>query len=234
MHNNLHLNTIQEQYSRRQGLNGQSLYNPINPDIYLGRQEKERTLIKIINSANLTPVWDKTLLEVGCGSGSNLIELLRLGFLPKNLVGNEILSERCIQAHQLLPNNIKIIEGDAMDILDQQFDIVYQSTVFSSILNQDFQVELANKLWELTKSGGGILWYDFIFNNPKNPDVVGVPVKRIGELFPQGELTVHKVTLAPPLARFVTKLHPNLYHWFNVIPLLRTHVLCWIKKPLDQ
>ena len=28
--------------------------------------------------------------------------------------------------------------------------------------------------------GGGVLWYDFTVNNPRNPDVRGVPMKRVG------------------------------------------------------
>jgi hypothetical protein len=38
------------------------------------------------------------------------------------------------------------------------------------------------------------------------------------------------VTLAPPLARAVCALHPALYGVFNVLPLLRTHVLAWVHK----
>ena len=37
--------------------------------------------------------------------------------------------------------------------------------------------------------------------------------------------------MAPPLARSVVRLHPGLYTVFNALPLLRTHLLCWIEKP---
>lgn len=85
-------------------------------------------------------------------------------------------------------------------------------------------------MWDLVKPGGGVLWYDFIYDNPKNPDVKGVPVSQISELFPRGKLTVWHITLAPPIARRVTKIHPCLYSILNIIPLFRTHVLCWIEK----
>ena len=39
------------------------------------------------------------------------------------------------------------------------------------------------------------------------------------------------VTLAPPIGRRLCKILPALYPVFNAIPLLRTHVLCWIQKP---
>jgi hypothetical protein len=76
-----------------------------------------------------------------------------------------------------------------------------------------------------------VLWYDFTVNNPGNPDVRGVPVSRIRELFPHGHLSTRRLTLAPPIARCVCRVHPMLYSWFNTVPLLRTHVLAWIEKP---
>jgi hypothetical protein len=85
-------------------------------------------------------------------------------------------------------------------------------------------------MWALAKPGGGVLWYDFIFNNPRNPDVRGVPLHRIRQLFPAGKIHHWKLTLAPPLSRRVTRLHPVLYSVFNLVPFLRTHVLCWIEK----
>jgi hypothetical protein len=76
-----------------------------------------------------------------------------------------------------------------------------------------------------------VLWYDFTVDNPRNPDVRGVPVGRIRELFPQGRLTYRRVTLAPPVARAVCRAHPVLYPVLNALPWLRTHVLAWIEKP---
>jgi hypothetical protein len=52
-------------------------------------------------------------------------------------------------------------------------------------------------------------------------------------LFPAGRITHRRVTLAPPLARAVCRLHPALYGVFNSLPLLRTHLLAWIAKPAD-
>ena len=110
------------------------------------------------------------------------------------------------------------------------FDIVYQSTVFSSILDLSVQNKLAAKIWSWVKPGGAVLWYDFTYDNPNNPDVKGVTLSRIRELFPEGIIHSKRVTLAPPISRRVCKIHPGLYTVFNALPLLRTHVLCWIQK----
>jgi hypothetical protein len=70
----------------------------------------------------------------------------------------------------------------------------------------------------------------FIFDNPRNPDVRSVTLANIRSLFPLAKVEHHRITLAPPLSRIVTQIHPTLSAVFNTIPLLRTHLLCWIAK----
>ena len=105
------------------------------------------------------------------------------------------------------------------------------TTVFSSLMDDAFQQRLADAMWAAAKPGGGVLWYDFTIDNPHNPDVRGVPLRRVRQLFGGGTMQARRITLAPPLARAVTRLHPSLYSVFNTVPLLRTHVLAWIAKP---
>jgi hypothetical protein len=109
--------------------------------------------------------------------------------------------------------------------------MVLQSTVFSSVLDPRAQQRLAQAMWSWVKPGGGVLWYDFTVNNPRNPDVRGIPLTRVRQLFPFARVSHRRITLAPPLARRVCRVHPGLYPVFNAIPLLRTHVLVWLQKP---
>ncbi|NTV49342.1 MAG: class I SAM-dependent methyltransferase [Geobacteraceae bacterium] len=224
---------IHARYARRSKPDS-GQYDPISPAVYMSQQELERNLIWWINLAGLQPVSDRQVLEIGCGAGSNLLQLIKLGFSPENLFGNELIEARVCKARARLPAATQIIHGDAskLDLSTGSFDVVLQVTVFSSILDDSFQKKLADRMWEQTMPGGGILWYDFIFNNPRNPDVKGVPVKRIKELFPKSTIIIRKTTLAPPISRLVTKIHPCLYTFFNMFPFLRTHVFCWIQKPL--
>ena len=221
---------VAERYARRGGLDR---YSYLQADVWQSVQERQRALLKLLLRLGLTDLARLRLLEVGCGAGGNLLELLRLGFAPANLSGAELLPGRLAQAQAVLPAAVTLWGGDAstLDIAPASQDIVFQSTVFSSLLDDAFQQRLAAAMWSWVAPGGGVLWYDFTVNNPRNRDVRGVPLARLQQLFPQTVMTTRRLTLAPPIARAVCRLHPALYPVFNALPLLRTHVLVWLQKP---
>src|SRR5881394_100304 len=185
-------------------------YSMLDAAVWQSVQERQRILIRILNTHLNRQISEATLLEIGCGSGTNLLELLRLGFLPENLVGNELISARIEAARHQLPVTLRLIAGDAttLPFPDASFDVVYQSAVFTSLLDDRFQETLAAQMWRWVKPGGGVLWYDFTYDNPSNPDVRGVRLSRVRELFPNARLSAARVTLAPPISRWVTSIHP--------------------------
>jgi SAM-dependent methyltransferase len=222
---------IHQRYANRNLILDKNRYSLLNPAYLMESQERERSIASILSM--ITPLDTKKIIEVGCGDGDKIHQLIKFGFKPENIVGNELLPNAIAKAKKSLPDAIKLLEGDAtqLDIEKESFDIVYQSVVFSSILSSDLQEKLAQKMWKWVKPGGGVLWYDFIYDNPKNKDVRGVPIKRIKALFPEANITIKHITLAPPISRRVAKMHPFLYTIFNLFPFLRTHVLCFLQKP---
>lgn len=231
MSNTEEIEAIRQRYARREKL-PRDRYSRLNPEVLARVHERQRVLTKLFAKQGIRSLGSLDVLEIGCGNGANLIELLLLGADPEHLVGNELLPGPLGQAHQLLPASVQLFPGEASELRfsEASFDIVYQSTVFTSILDSDLQARIAAAMWRWVRPGGGVLWYDFTFDNPSNPDVKGVPLKRIRELFPDGLINARRVTLAPPLSRRVTRIHPSLYGLFNLLPLLRTHLLCWIEK----
>lgn len=228
MHDEPH--AVAERYARRRAADAR--YHPLRAEVQYAQQERQRALRALLVRAGLASVECLRLTEVGCGSGGNLLELLQLGFAPEHLQGIELLPERLVQARARLPAALRLIEGDAAqaDVATGSQHLVLQATVFSSLLDDAFQQRLADAMWRWLAPGGAILWYDFTVDNPRNPDVRGVPLARVRELFPQGRLDLRRVTLAPPLARAAARLHPRLLPLLNALPLLRTHVLVRIDK----
>lgn len=224
---------IVRRYERRTASGRDARADLLLPNRHLSHQEKERAFL-----AELRRKWPREripelrVLEVGCGYGDNLLQFLRWGFSPGNLVGNELLPQRCETARARLSSEIEILSGDAstLELPRESFDIVLQSTVFTSILDASLQEQLAARMWALTAPGGAVWWYDFAYDNPRNADVKGVKLRRIRELFPKGVIGCRRLTLAPPIARAATRLSPRLYTLLNVFPFLRTHLFCVIEK----
>ncbi len=221
---------VAQRYARR---DHPDRYSLLQPDVWHSVQERQRAMLRLFARLGWADLAQRRVAEVGCGAGGNLLELLRIGFAPERLSGAELLPERFDQARRVLPQSVRLWQGDASQwpLAPGSQDLVLQSTVFSSLLDDAFQQQLAAAMWSWLKPGGGVLWYDFTVNNPRNADVRGVPLARLRVLFPQARLVAQRVTLAPPIARAVCRLHPLLYPVFNALPALRTHVLAWLEKP---
>lgn len=221
---------VGERYARRPT---DDRYSLLRPEVWQTVQERQRAMLQIFARLGHRDLSPLSLMEVGCGSGGNLLEFMRLGFSPTRLSGVELLPQRFAAAREALPPAVTLFEGDAstLDVREGSTDIVFASTVFSSLLDDAFQQQLATQIWRWVRPGGGVLWYDFTVDNPRNPDVRGVPLARVQALFPGGTMQARRITLAPPIARAVCRVHPSLYTLFNSVALLRTHVLAWIAKP---
>lgn len=221
------------QYARRDAAADAQRYSLFDAAALQAQQERTRAMLALWRAQGWHSLAGRPLVEVGCGSGGNLLELLRLGAEPERLMGLELLPERAAAARACLPGAVRVIEGDAAlaDIAPASQDAVFAFTVFSSVLDTTQQQRLAGAMWSWLQPGGGVLWYDFALDNPRNPDVRGVPLARVRALFPEARFAVRRVTLAPPLARVLARVHPGMIGPLcTLLPFLRTHRLVWAVK----
>ena len=222
---------VAARYARRDAERDAARYSLFNPAALQAHQERQRAMLALWRGLGWPGLAGRDITEVGCGAGGNLADLLRLGADPESLTGIDLLPERIHTARERLPAAVRLLHGDAAaaDIAPQSQDMVLAFTVFSSILDAAVQARLASLMWAWLRPGGGVLWYDFAVDNPRNADVRGVPVPVVKALFPAAQPTVRRLTLAPPMARAVARLHPRAPEWFNLWPL-RTHRLIWLAK----
>jgi len=213
------IQNIEDRYKKRSS-------NQIKENTYFQfffKYERELKYLEIFENLWKGNLNDCRILEIGAGGGDNLLFFHRLGIQWHNIYANELLDTRVSKLRENLINSA-IIPGNALDMdFKQYFDVVFQSTVFSSILDFKFKRELALKMMEMVKKEGIILWYDFKYNNPFNNDVRGIKKKEIRELFREADqISFHHVTLAPPIGRRVGKA----YNFVNFLfPFLRTHLI---------
>lgn len=169
-------------------------------------------------------------LEIGCGAGQWLAEFQTFGLRTDKMAGIDLDAGRVEDARRRHPAaEIKIGDAAALPWPDNSFDIVFQSTVFTSIPDDDTKTRAAAEMKRVCKPAGFIMWYDFAYDNPRNPDVKGVGRREIRGLFAPWECDIKSVTLAPPIARPMSRLPWMMAEITeSLFPFLRSHLLAII------
>lgn len=202
------------------------------------RQQKSRLLIKLLSEEGVPRLAGHAVLDVGCGDGHQLLEFLSWGANRSDLAGIDLLETRVARAQAQLGS--REVGGSAPDLRvgdashlpwpAATFDIVHQGTVFTSILDEEMRRGVAREMLRVLKPNGIVVWYDFLYNNPKNPQVRGVGEREIRTLFPGCRVRLQKLTLAPPIARRTVRLSWIGSLLLEKLGILNTHYLGIIRK----
>lgn len=221
---------IRAEYAKRQ--TDDARYSWFNPGHLFLVQERERRLLALLQRYGFAPLEAKKILEVGCGIGHWLREFIKWGARPENIVGVDLLPDRVAEARKLCPEAVAIHCGSATRLAfpDATFDLILQSTVFTSVLAPDTRQQLASEMLRVLKRDGLILWYDFHLNNPRNPQVQGIKRREIHQLFPGCRIELRRLTLVPLLARWLAPRSWFFAYLLGKIPLLCTHYLGVLRK----
>ena len=195
-------------------------------------QKREQGVLRVFRRVGMTNLNGCKILEVGCGDGFWLADFVKWGADPKNITGIDIDQDRVVEARKRVPVTLTVDcgNGASLPYPDNCFDIVLQSTVFTSLLDSDMRRRVASEMKRVVSVDGVILWYDFFVNNPKNPHVRRVGRGELRQLFSGYEIRVERITLAPPLARFFAPWSVALCAFLEIFPFLRTHYLATIRK----
>lgn len=207
-------------------------YSTFNPGNLFRVQQLERRILASMRYHGIAPLDSKKILEIGCGRGYWLRSFIQWGAKPEDLTGIDLLENRIGQARKLCPADVKIYHGNAakLTFADESFDLVFQSTVFTSILDSSMKQQIATEMMRVVKGEGFILWYDFHVNNPRNSDVRGVKRHEIDQLFPGCRIALSRITLAPPIARLLAPYSYLACYLLEKFPPFCTHYLGVIRK----
>lgn len=176
------------------------------------------------------------VLDVGCGNGGNLFQLIRLNYQIQNIIGIDMLKERLEIAKKNYPNaNFFLGDASKMQFEDNTFDLVYESTMFATLPDDNLCKSIADEMIRVCKVGGYILLIDWRIPKPNNPNYNALTRKKLKSFFYVGTqtkfITVEKGALIPPIGRFLSKHIPSIYFLIcKIFPFLVGQVAYLLRK----
>ena len=229
--NSNEINRIKAAYDKRKGSVPADLYSFFdNPNIY-SIQSRDRAILHTLKKHGITDLGNRKILDIGCGTGSELRNFIRYGADPHNLYGIDLLDYRIEIASYLSPNiHFESADASSLPYDDRKFDLIVQFTVFTSILDMDMKKSIAGEMLRVLKPEGIIIWHDYYMDNPKNSDVKGVRRREIDLLFTGCHIDLKRITLAPPLARIIAPYSILVCDLIEKLRILNTHFIGTIRK----
>ncbi len=175
---------------------------------------QEAAIVRAIGSLELEP-RDAQLLDVGCGDGANLFQLLRLNFHPLNIVGIDLQKERLRRARDLYPQ-VRWIHGDAtqMELGSGTFDVVFESTMFATLTDDSQSGRIAQEMQRVCKVGGYLVLVDWWTPKPGDSNFKALTKRRLRQLFPRKAFALERTfrgALVPPVGRWFSRYLPAFY-----------------------
>jgi ubiquinone/menaquinone biosynthesis C-methylase UbiE len=222
---------IKAAYVRRAESADAGRYLPSRPGNALALAQRDQILDEALARRGIAGLQDLEILEVGCGTGGELSRLVARNADPSKLSGIDPRPDAVDEARLRIPD-AHLIAGDAtrLPYPDQSFDLVYQATALSSMPSPVMRRQVAAEMLRVARPGGLIVSYDFAWN-PINRDTVGIDTREVRRLFPELPIEVHRVTVVPPLARWLGDRSERALRVLAAIPPLRTHRLAIIDVP---
>ena len=215
--------------ARAERLAGRDVDSLGNPAHLFAIQSRQRAIVRRLRREGLWPLAGRDVLEVGCGSGGVLLELLSYGAEAGRLHGTDLLAERAAVARRHVPQAaVTCADGGLLPYPTATFDLLLQFTVFSSILDKALCYTVASEMRRVLKPDGLILWYDF-WINPVNRETHGIRPQEVREYFPNSRYSFERITLAPPVARLLVPLSWWGAQGLEATRILNTHYLAAIR-----
>lgn len=201
------------------------------PDIVYQHAMRIRALARMLAATVGTDLGKVRVIDVGCGTGGFLRQLIDWGATPAHLTGTELQPERLELARVRSASEVHWHSGPLSALPAASFDLVSAQTVISSVLDPDMRQRLAASMWRVLKPGGWCLVFDFRYNNPRNPHVRKVTRDELDGFWPGHRQQYQTLLLAPPVGRALAGLPALVSETLAALaPPLRSHFIYMVQK----
>lgn len=201
------------------------------PDIVYQHAMRVRVLARVLASTVGTDLGKIRVVDVGCGSGGFLRQLIDWGATPAHLTGTEMQQERLDLARPRSAPEVKWHCGSLSALPAASADLVSAHAVLSSLLEPEMRQRLAADMWRVLKPGGWCLVVDFRYNNPRNPHVRKVTRAELHNYWPGHRPHYQTMLLVPPVGRALAALPALVSEALAaLVPPLRSHFVYMVQK----
>lgn len=193
--------------------------------------ERKWALIASVIREEGLDVRSARILDLGVGSGRDSAWFKVLDVRPDRFVGLDFLELRARKAHQFNPWMSTIV-GDAgnLPFPGNRFDLVYQSTMLSSVLQAGRRERILREIERVLVPGGLFLSYDTRYRNPWNPHTRPLRAAGFRHAFPGWHIKAWSTTAIPQLQRALAPISPWACRLLEGVPFLRSHLLVAVRK----
>src|SRR5207248_507233 len=123
-------------YQQRHDAGLSRRYSLFQPGSLFRMQRFERDVLAALTRHRYDELSRYRVLDVGCGDGAFMRRLVSWGADPAMLAGVDLLEERVASARRIAPClDVRQADASALPFEDASFDLAFQLTVFSSILD---------------------------------------------------------------------------------------------------
>jgi SAM-dependent methyltransferase len=118
----------------------------------LALHQRERMLLAKLGATCEKDLHELDILDVGCGSGGDLVRLVGHDADPARMHGIDLRAEVIATARQRLPSvDLRVANAAELPHPDRSMDLILQSTVLSSILDAGLRRRIAAEMMRVIR-----------------------------------------------------------------------------------
>jgi ubiquinone/menaquinone biosynthesis C-methylase UbiE len=193
--------------------------------------DRKWELIETVLRRERVDVRSARILDLGVGTGMDSARFSSLTFRPECFIGLDML-ERYARTARASHPWMSTLAGDAgsLPFQDRRFDLVYQSTMLSSVPDPAHRARIFREVDRVLASGGAFLSYDTRYPNPWNPHTRPIRAAELRGAFRGWVVKVWSTTVIPQMLRALAPLSLTVCRFLERVPVLRSHLLILARK----